>query len=248
MSSDHATSKAGHLHVLRNGILTILNKEGQPTIIREPTVLLYPSPGEHTFQTDGSDIVCAFVEFGAGTLNPLVSALPKLLTIPLASVPELSPTVELLFSEAFSQRDGRQAAVDRLAEYFLVLLLRSAINSHLIRGGILTALSDSHLSRSIAAIHEKPERAWTLEALAQVGGMSRARFAAHFLAMVGQTPFEYIALWRIGVAQALLKKGQPLKMIAPAVGYTSAGALSRSFSLHVGLPPMAWLAAQQPHS
>jgi AraC-like DNA-binding protein len=244
-SSDHATRSAGHLHVLRKGVLSILNKNGQPTIIREPTVLLYPLPGEHTFQSEGADIVCAFVEFGAGTLNPLVSLLPKLLTIPLASAPELSTTVELLFSEAFDRKDGRQVAVDRLAEYFLLLLLRSAIHSKLIEGGILTALSDTHLSKAVAAIHRAPEKTWTLEELAHIAGMSRARFAAHFLATMGQTPFDYLTVWRIGVAQSLLKKGEPLKMIAPAVGYATTGALSRSFSLRVGMPPMTWLATQR---
>jgi AraC-like DNA-binding protein len=244
-SLDHSTRSAGHLHVLRNGVLNILNKDGKPTVIQEPTVLLYPQPGEHTFQSNGADIVCAFVEFGAGKLNPLVSILPKLLTVPLASVPELSPTVELLFSEAFDRKDGQQVAVDRLAEYFLVLLLRSAISSQLIQGGILAALSDKHLSKAVAEIHQEPEKAWTLEELARIAGMSRARFAAHFLATMGQTPFEYLAVWRIGAAQSLLKKGEPLKMIAPSVGYASAGALSRSFSLHVGMPPMAWLATQR---
>jgi transcriptional regulator GlxA family with amidase domain len=34
-------------------------------------------------------------------------------------------------------------------------------------------------------------------------------------------------------------------MIVPSVGYASAGRLSRSFSLHLGMPPMAWVAAQQ---
>jgi AraC-like DNA-binding protein len=244
-SPDHATSRAGHLHVLRNGVLKILNKSGSPIVIREPTALLYPRPGEHTFQTEGADIVCAFVEYGAGMLNPMVSALPAYLAVPLAAVPELAPTVELLFSEAFDRRDGRQVAIDRLAEYFLLLLLRSAINSQLIQGGILTALSDKHLSRAVAGIHQEPGKAWTLEELAHIAGMSRARFAAHFLATMGQTPFEYLAAWRIGVAQSLLKKGEPLKMVAPSVGYASSGALSRSFSLHVGMPPMAWLAAQQ---
>jgi transcriptional regulator GlxA family with amidase domain len=110
---------------------------------------------------------------------------------------------------------------------------------------MLSALSDKHLSKAVAGIHQEPEKAWTLEELAHIAGMSRARFAAHFLATMGKTPFEYLAVWRIGAAQTLLKKGEPLKMIAPSVGYASAGALSRSFSLRVGMPPMAWLAAQR---
>ena len=111
-------------------------------------------------------------------------------------------------------------------------------------GGILTALADLHLSKVLAALHREPERAWALEELAQIGGMSRARFAAHFPRIVGQTPFEYLTCWRIGVAQSMLKRGQPLKMVAPAVGYSSTGALTRVFSQIVGKPPTAWLAAQ----
>jgi AraC-like DNA-binding protein len=244
-TSDHVTRTAGHLHVLRSGVLSILNKKEKPTVLREPTVLLYPQPGEHTFQTDGADIVCAYVEFGAGTLNPLLAVLPKLLAAPLASMPELGPTVELLFAEAFSKKEGRQAAVDRLAEYFLVLLLRSAMQSKLIEGGIVTALSDSHLGIAVTKMHEAPERAWTLEELGQIAGMSRARFAAHFLSVMGMTPFEYLARWRIGVAQSMLKMGKPMKVVAPSVGYSSAGALSRSFAQHVGVPPIAWLDAQR---
>lgn len=244
-TSDHITQTAGHLHVLRSGVLNILDGSAKPTVLREPTVLLYPQPGEHKFQTDGADIVCAYVEFGAGMLNPLLSVLPKVLAVPLASMPELGPTVELLLAEAFGKRQGRQAAVDRLAEYFLVLLLRSAMESKLIEGGIVTALSDSHLCNVVTKMHEEPERAWTLEGLGQIAGMSRARFAAHFLSVMGMTPFDYLSRWRIGVAQSMLKRGEAMKMVAPSVGYASVRALSRSFAQHVGLSPTAWLDAQR---
>ena len=62
---------------------------------------------------------------------------------------------------------------------------------------------------------------------------------------MGQTPLEYLASWPLGVALSLLKRGESLKIVAPAVGFASAAALTRSFSQHVGLPPVAWLAAQQ---
>jgi transcriptional regulator GlxA family with amidase domain len=81
----------------------------------------------------------------------------------------------LLFSEAFNLKDGRQAVVDRLAEYFLILLRRSAIASRPLQAGILLALSDDHLSKAFQAIHEQPERSWTLEELSRIAGMSRAR-------------------------------------------------------------------------
>jgi AraC-like DNA-binding protein len=126
----------------------------------------------------------------------------------------------LLFTEAFAENPGRQAALDHLTEYALVLLLRAAKN-HLIQGGILMGLADPRLAKAIDAIHQQPAHPWSLESLAQQAGMSRARFAVHFRKTVGLTPFDYLADWRIGVAETLLHKGGSLKIIAPTVGYTS---------------------------
>jgi methylphosphotriester-DNA--protein-cysteine methyltransferase len=47
--------------------------------------------------------------------------------------------------------------------------------------------------------------------------------------VVGVTPFDYLTDWRIGITQTLLRKGEPLKLIAPAVGYTNATALMAGF-------------------
>jgi transcriptional regulator GlxA family with amidase domain len=173
--------------------------------------------------------------------NPLVLALPEVLIVPLADIPELAPTVDLLFAEAFGEHAGRQTAVDRLAEYFLVLLLRAAMKEGLVKGGVLMGLADPRLANAIAAMHERPEHPWSLEELADAAGMSRARFAVHFHKIVGATPFEYLADWRIGVAQTLLKRGEPLKIVAPSVGYMSSTALTRAFIRKVGLSPTKWI-------
>lgn len=210
----------------------------------EPSVLFYPRPCRHRFKAvedQGAEIVCASVDFGAGMLNPLAASLPTLLVVPLKALAELMPVVSLFFAEAFSQQPGRQAAVDRLAEYFMVLLLRSAMNDRLLDSGILIGLSDTRLAKAIAAMHESPAEDWSLEQLARIAGMSRARFAAHFHRVVGITPFSYLTDWRIGVAQTMLRKGESLKVIAPAVGYMNSAALSRVFVQRLGLSPSEWL-------
>jgi len=245
VSGDHNAVNVGFLHVLRRGVLNVELANGRVTVIDEPSVLFYPRPCRHRFRANrktGAELVCAAIEFGAGMRNPLLVTLPEFLVVPLAAVGELAPTVELLFSEAFSQQPGRQTAVDRLAEYFLVLLLRAAMNARLVEGGVLSGLADARLAPAITAMHERPERAWSLEALARRAGMSRARFAARFREVMGVTPFDYLADWRIGVAQTLLRKGEPLKTVAPAVGYTNATALTRVFSKRIGESPTRWLA------
>jgi AraC-like DNA-binding protein len=244
VSGDHATETAGHLHLLRRGVLNVERSGAPPLTVAEPSVLFYPRPCRHHFRADrdtGAELVCARIEFGTGVQNPLIQTLPELLIVSLASVRELSPTVELLFTEAFAENPGREAALDHLTEYALVLLLRAAIKNHLIQGGILMGLADPRLAKAIDAIHQQPAHPWSLESLAQQAGMSRARFAVHFRKTVGLTPFDYLADWRIGVAQTLLRKGGSLKIIAPTVGYTSSTALTRVFRQRLGLSPIAWL-------
>jgi AraC-like DNA-binding protein len=75
--------------------------------------------------------------------------------------------------------------------------------------------------------------------------MSRARFAAHFRKVVGMTPFHYLTNWRLGIAQTMLRKGNSLKLIAAAVGYTNATALTRVFTRCLGMAPSEWLARSQ---
>jgi AraC-like DNA-binding protein len=230
--------------VLRQGRLKIIHPKKRPVIVDQPSVIFYPRPSLHRFQareSDGVEIVCAQIWLGAGVANPLVLSLPEFIVLPLNLIAELAPTVQMLFAEAFADHPGRQTAVDRLAEYFLVLLLRAAMNERLIEGGVLSGLGDPRLAKAIAAMHDEPDRSWSLEQLAHLAGMSRARFAAHFRNVVGVTPFDYLTDWRIGITQTLLRKGEPLKLIAPAVGYTNATALTRIFTQRTRVSPSEWL-------
>jgi AraC-like DNA-binding protein len=244
ISDNHETDSAGHLHVVRSGCIEIALPDKQTFRVREPSVLFYPRPMQHRLETDsqGAGIVCAHIDFGGGVLQPLIQSLPAFMHIPMRSSKTLERGVELLFEEAFADSPGRQAAVDRLSEYVLVLLLREAVGKELVETGTLRGLSDERLSKSLMAMHQQPERPWDLDRLASVAGMSRARFAAHFHDVVGTTPMAYLTAWRIGIAQMMLRRGEPLKSIAPAIGYESSTALSRVFRQSVGQSPTEWIA------
>jgi AraC-like DNA-binding protein len=249
-SADQVSEHAGHLHVLRKGTLKITRSDARQMVIDSPTFLFFPRPRLHRLhgpEQEGAELVCATIEFGAGMLNPLIASFPEPLVLPLDALPELEPTLQLLFSEAFSELPGRQTALDRLFEYLFVLLLRSAMNAHLVDSGVLMGLSDLRLGKAIEGMHKHPETSWSLEQLAERAGMSRARFAAYFRQVVGMTPFDYLTNWRLGVAQTMLRKGNSLKLIASAVGYANATALSRVFTQRVGMSPSEWLARSQGH-
>ncbi|MDC6170671.1 AraC family transcriptional regulator [Paucibacter sp. XJ19-41] len=245
----------GFLHVMRRGELELRHgakhsELPRRLLITEPTLLFYPRPLAHQFRNppeDGSDFVCAELEFDGAALNPLVRALPPLVVLPLARVEGLGLSLQLLFSETERLRCGQRLLADRLFEVVLIQLLRWLIDHPAEAGvqpGLITGLADPRLARALVALHEAPGEAWSLAAMAERAGMSRSAFAAHFKAVLAQTPAHYLADWRLTLAQSRLRQGRPVKQIADELGYASASALSRLFSQRLGRSPRQWLDGQ----
>lgn len=235
---------AGHIHILRSGQVTMTVRDGPPIIIDKPSVLFFPRSCLHKLvpiENQTSELLCAYVDLGAKVGSPLALSLPEVIVLPIDDVSPLGSTLDLLFKEAFAETVGRQAALDRLVEYFLIQVLRHVIEIGELQSGIFAALADSRLKHAVTAMHERPGHPWTLDELADVSGMSRARFAVNFREAVGITPLEYLTDWRMSVAQNLLKIGRPIKSVASAVGYQSQASLARVFTKRVGFAPSEWL-------
>ena len=238
----------GFLHIFRGGRLSV-TRAGQPPLhLTEPAILLMPRHLAHGFVPDpviGADLICATIQIGGRRGNPIALGMPDLLVIPFDRVATISPTLDLMVGEAFATLDGRQVALDRLFEYLIVQTIRHVIGEGLVSGGVLAALGDPRLARAITAMHDRPERLWTLDDLAEVAGMSRTAFARRFREIAGSSPMDYLTRWRITIAQNMLRKGASMKAIASAVGYDSPAALSRTFAKISGLSPRQWLDGQR---
>ena len=235
---------SGHLHILRRGVLKVSGPAGQDITVDAPAVLFYPQPCRHRLQatdSDAAELVCATIKCGAPLSNSFFLALPELLVIPLNRIAGLDAVLVLLYQEAFEMCSGRQAAMDCLAKYFLILLLRHVVEVQQADGGMLAGLANEKLCKSIMAMHEQPEYPWSVENLAQSSGMSRARYAVLFRKIVGVTPLDYLGNWRIVVAQNLLTRGLPLKRVALEVGYANATTFTRIFCKKLGETPAKWL-------
>lgn len=249
-----AAAGRGFLHVLWRGEMAVTHraKSGAPRRlqVQGPTLLFYPRPLAHDFHNapvDGADFVCATLDFEGGAQHPLARALPPLVALPLAQARGLQATLALLFEEAAHEGCGRGLVVDRLFEVLLLQLLRWLLDHAADAGlppGLLTGLAHPQLARALVALHERPGDAWRLASMAAAAGMSRSAFAAAFRHEVGTTPAEYLADWRLAIAQDALRDGEPLKAIAERLGYGSASALSRVFAQRLGASPRAWRAAR----
>lgn len=242
-----ADGDLGQLHLVRQGPVEVFHGNASLRIER-PSLLLYPRPTTHRFTTDprrGADMACANLRFEGGAQNPIGAALPDVVCLPLDAIAGASQVLELLFEEAFTRRCGRTALVNRLFEVVMIQILRQLMESGDVTGGMLAGLSHPRLRNALVAMHEAPARAWTLDELAGVAGMSRSVFATRFREKVGVTPGQYLQGWRVGLAQQALRRGRPLKVIAGDVGYGSEAALSRAFKAHTGLPPRQWKKARK---
>ena len=241
----------GFLHVMRRGEMTLTHRarSGAPKKLRitEPTLLFYPRPLAHDFHNapaEGCDFTCAAVEFEGGDEHPLARALPPVVVLPLAQLPTLEHTLTLLFAETEQVRCGHRLLANRLFEVLLLQLLRWLLDHPEESGvpaGLLNGLSHPQLAKALVALHEAPGDAWTLPRMAERAGMSRSAFAAAFKSHVGEGPAEYLAQWRLSIAQTRLRQGSALKTIAEELGYSSASALSRVFAQKVGQSPRDWL-------
>jgi hypothetical protein len=179
---------SGRLHILRGGRLRVTGGDAPPIDLTEPSVLFFPRGLPHRLDTGGpereAEILCARIDLGGAT-SPLVAALPEVIALPLAASDGMRATLEVLVEEAFTMNCGRQAVLDRLCEVVVVKLLRHVIGRGEARFGMLAGLSHPTLRHALTAIHESPERPWTLERLADAAGMSRTAFANTFRDVVG---------------------------------------------------------------
>ena len=105
---------------------------------------------------------------------------------------------------------------------------------------LLAGLAHPQLARALTALHTQPGHAWDLPSLAATAGMSRSSFAAIFHRVVGTSPADYLARWRMVLAGQWLQRGEPLKQVALQLGYSNASAFSRAFAAHHGQAPRAW--------
>ena len=155
-------------------------------------------------------------------------------------------SVGYLVSEAGMPGPGNRAVLARLAESLFVQVLRWQLRySASASGGWLAGLHDPQVSRVLRLLHALPDRGWTVDELAKEAGMSRAALAKRFVTLVGQSPIQYLAEWRMHLARQLLREsGLGVGEIAGRVGYESEAAFNRAFHRLVGTPPATWRQAE----
>jgi len=213
--------------------------------------LLQPRPGgacsiiRHGGDGPETWMICGSFRFRRRRGHPLLSLLPPVLQLRSSGgrAPEwLEATLRQIAAESRDPRPGSRAVISRLTDVLFIQVVRAWIDARPEgKGSWLDGLRDARIAAALGLIHQQPERAWTVAALAAQVGMSRSPFAARFSRLVGEPPLGYLSAWRVQVAADLLRSERmSLAEVAMRVGYESEAAFGKAFKRRLGISPGAW--------
>ena len=99
----------------------------------------------------------------------------------------------------------------------------------------------AHLRRARNLLDREYARPLDVPAMARAALMSPSHFSRQFRAAFGETPYAYLQSRRLERAMALLRRGDlSVTDVCLAVGFTSLGSFSSTFTRLVGEPPSAY--------
>jgi AraC-like DNA-binding protein len=173
--------------------------------------------------------------------HPLLGVLPRVVHLRAgdpALAPWLPPLVAALAFELDHPQPGSSAVITRLADVLVVHAIRACVREGTTDGGWLGALRDPRVARALDLLHARPHEPWTMASLAEAVGMGRSAFFDRWCALVGEPPAQYLARWRMHLAERSLRsENGSLAEIGRSVGYDSEAAFSRAFKRLVGVAP-----------
>jgi AraC-like DNA-binding protein len=189
---------------------------------------------------------CGFLA-SADASNPVIAALPPLLTLNLRSYEAydwIESSIRFAMQELMNGRLPSSGMTSRLSELLFVEAVRKFVTENARDYSWLDGFRDPQLGRALMALHRDLQRRWSVEDLAQEAGMSRSAFSVRFNEVLNQSPIKYLTVWRLRAGQTQLRDGSTIARAAEAVGYESEEAFSRAFKREFGLSPALWRLSQ----
>jgi AraC-like DNA-binding protein len=189
-------------------------------------------------------VVCGFLT-GNELLEVIVSTLPELLVLDVASLPSgqwIANTFRFAVQTQAEPEPGSSLVVTKITE----LLFLETLRRHLMQAppedrAVAAGLRDPLVRRALSLLHARALEPWTTDSLAAELGTSRSAFAARFTAVMGVPPMRYLTRWRMRQAAGdLTQLGKSVSQVAFDLGYSSEAAFTRAFRREFGSPPGEW--------
>ena len=196
----------------------------------------------HGGQGHLTELMCCVVSFDHVAGQNLISQLPTLLLVDSMGAESdgwLQSTLRFITQEACALKPGGETIVTHLADILVIQAIRQwIISAPEASEGWLAALKDKYVGKALAAIHNDPEKHWTVDTLAEEVGMSRSGFSARFTELVGDSAKRYLTNLRMQMARKrLMTDPVSIAVVAEQFGYGSEAAFSRAFKRSIGVAP-----------
>jgi AraC family transcriptional activator of mtrCDE len=245
--SDRSTRlETGDVAVLPHGSPHVVHGPGTPPEATGPfgirswsiDAILVKS---NTDEKPEAQLICGRLKFDHAGRNLLLSALPEVIVVAAEEGPDalrMRGLVALVKEELDFARPGSAAIAVDLASALLVMAVRAHLESGMASGSILPLLGHPQAGRAVAAMLEQPDKAWSLDELADLASASRASLVRIFRKTAQMSPLAFLADLRLELARRKLSdSARPIAAIAAEVGYQSESAFSRAFRLRYGMRP-----------
>lgn len=244
---DEAYVRAGQTVMMpRNPMHVLASRKGLlPTSASQITA---EGPGipklRHGGGGEATRVVCGFLA-GNELLQAIVSTLPELLVLDVASLPSgqwIADSFRFAVQTQAEPEPGSSLVLTRITE----LLFLESLRRHLASAppedrGWTAGLRDPALRRALSLLHTRSCEPWTTDDLARELGMSRSALATRFTSVMGMPPMRYLTRWRMKqAANDLTARGRSVSEVAYDLGYSSEAAFTRAFRREFGSPPGEW--------
>lgn len=187
-------------------------------------------------------LICGYLVCEDRLIQPLLTGLPRVVRVNMRADPAselLEGMIRHAVEQAAASAPGSRVIAARLAEVLFVEVLRRYL-TQLPPGqiGWLAGAADPAIGRALAALHQRPEYRWSLEALAQEANLSRSSLTERFARYFDEGPMAYLTQWRLELAaESLRNTSRSVLQIASEVGYDSEAAFNRAFKRRFSAPP-----------
>ncbi|WP_157408737.1 AraC family transcriptional regulator [Actinoplanes sp. N902-109] len=244
------------VHVLLRGSGWLVTADRPPVEVRPGDVVLVAAGAEHGLASSpvplaglppfelahvpeppgaaDFEFLCGAYPMVNGRVPQLVRQLPPVLAVTpdYERDPELRVVIDMLRTDLAEPGAGTETVRAALIDLLLVHVLRC------VRPEEWPATTAPGVASALREIHDQPHRAWTVDRLSAVAGMSRTTFTRQFTAAVGMPPMSYLLDWRLTAAARLLQRSPaPLAAVARQVGYATEYGFATAFRRKYGISP-----------
>lgn len=199
--------------------------------------LVYGEPDTH----HETQLICGHFSFDPFAQHALVDALPSHIHIKNYGETAgswMENSLKIIGTEAGKNNMGSQIIAHKMSEIIYAQAMRTYLENEGSTNKALAGFSDPSITRALVAIHQSPQKPWSLEELAKIAGLSRTSLSNKFTQFLSIPPHGYITQWRMQLArQKLLDSNASIIEIAEGIGYQSEAAFGRVFKKHFEIAP-----------